>query len=110
MNTIITQAMATGLPVIATNHSGLPEQVLDGHNGLIVPEGDYHSLANAILWLMNHSEVWPELGRAGRSRAAARYDSKKLVERQIQCYMEVSRVPGGAPRPENHRLPPADEK
>ena len=89
MNTIISQATATGLPVVTTNHSGLPEQVLEGKNGAVVPEGDYRALAEAILYLMAHTEVWPEYGRYGRAHAAAHYDSGKLIHKQVEYYEEV---------------------
>jgi SAM-dependent methyltransferase len=89
MNTIISQALATGLPVIATNHSGLPEQVIDGNNGFVVPEGDFHALADSILLLMENDELWPEMGRFGRSHVEENYDSKKLIDRQLECYNDL---------------------
>lgn len=90
MNTIVSQALATGLPVITTYHSGLPEQVLDGKNGAVVPEGDVDALAEKIVFLMEHSDLWPEYGRFGRKHVLENYDSKKLIDRQIQYYLEVS--------------------
>jgi colanic acid/amylovoran biosynthesis glycosyltransferase len=89
MNVIVSQALATGLPVITTNHSGLPEQVLDGKNGAIVPEGDFEALAEKIVFLMEHSELWPEYGRFGRSHTLDAYDSKKLIDRQVEYYLTV---------------------
>lgn len=90
MNTIVSQALATGLPVITTHHSGLPEQVLDGKNGAVVPEGDFEALAEKILFLMEHAKLWPEYGRFGRAHIAENYDSKKLVNRQIKYYDELA--------------------
>jgi len=87
MNVIVSQALATGLPVITTNHSGLPEQVLDGKNGAIVSEGDFEALAEVILFLMEHSELWPEYGRFGRTHALENYDSKKLIDQQVEYYL-----------------------
>lgn len=89
LNTIVSQAMATGLPVITTNHSGLPEQVLDGKNGAVVPEGDFEALAERILFLMEHTELWPEFGRYARIRAAENYDSTKLIDRQVDYYIQL---------------------
>lgn len=89
MNTIISQAMATGLPVIATNHSGLPEQVINGENGLVVPEGNPEKLAEAIAYLIEHPELWAEFGRFGRKHAKQNYDSKRLIERQIAFYSQL---------------------
>ena len=66
MNTIISQALATGLPVITTRHSGLPDQVIDGKNGFLVDEGDFTSLAERIIYFMDHpgnlapnERLWP---------------------------------------------------
>jgi len=45
---MVSDALALGLPVIATRHGGLPEQVIDGENGFVVDEGDYQALAERI--------------------------------------------------------------
>jgi len=89
MNVIVSQALATGLPVITTNHSGLPEQVLDGKNGRVVPEGDVVALAEMIVYLMEHSELWPEYGRFGREHILNTYDSRKLIDRQVEYYLSL---------------------
>jgi colanic acid/amylovoran biosynthesis glycosyltransferase len=89
MNTVISQAMATGLPVITTAHSGLPEQVIDGKNGAVVPEGDFEALADKLVFLIEHPELWPEYGRFARERAGENYDSKKLIEFQIEQYLRL---------------------
>ena len=89
MNTIISQAMATGLPVITTRHSGLPEQIIDGRNGAVVPEGDIDALAESLVFLLEHPELWPEYGRFARRRAIENYDSRTLVAFQIEQYLQV---------------------
>ena len=89
MNTIVSQALATGLPVITTNHSGLPEQVINGRNGAVVPEGDFEALADQIQFLMSRPDLWAELGRFGRKHVLDNYDSKKLIDQQIGCYIRL---------------------
>ncbi len=91
MNTIVSQALATGMPVIATQHSGLPDQVIDGVNGALVPEGNIDALANCILDLMKHSELWPQMGKLGRAHVSMFYDSKLLIARQIEFYKLIIR-------------------
>lgn len=86
MNVSVSQAMACGLPVVTTRHSGLPEQVQDGLNGKIVPEGDWRALADAIIELIEHPAHWASMGDAGRIRAQEKYDSNVLIERQIGIY------------------------
>ena len=89
MNTVISQAMATGLPVITTNHSGLPEQVVDGVNGRVVPESNVEALADAIMSLMAQPEVWPEYSRAARAHILRNYNSTRLIDVQLACYIEA---------------------
>ena len=90
MNTVISQAMATGLPVVTTRHSGLPEQVLDGKNGAVVPESDPNALAERIVFLIEHPELWPEFGRFARAHAKENYDSRRLIRRQIHYYTDLT--------------------
>ena len=89
MNTVISQALATGLPVITTKHSGLPDQVIDGHNGYLVNEGDYEALADKILHFIDHPELWKDLSLNSRSHVQDNYDSGKLIDLQIQYYNDV---------------------
>ncbi|OGZ34750.1 MAG: hypothetical protein A2174_02265 [Candidatus Portnoybacteria bacterium RBG_13_41_18] len=89
MNVIISQALATGLPVIATRHSGLPDQVKDGQSGFLVNEGDYRELAEKILYLMDHPELWAQFGRFGRERVKAHYNSFLLIDDQVKYYKQI---------------------
>lgn len=63
------EAMAYGLPVIATAVGGVPELVLDGETGLIVPARDPHALALGIRRLVEDADLRIRFGRAGRQRA-----------------------------------------
>lgn len=89
MNLVITQALATGLPVITTRHSGLPDQVKDGVNGWLVSEGDYKALAEKIIYYLDHPEQWPGLSLAARAHALAFYDQPKLLAAQIDLYRSL---------------------
>lgn len=86
MNVIISQALATGLPVITTKHSGLPEQVEDGYNGFLVDEGNFQALADKILFLIENSDSWIKLGKNGRNLVTEKYNSEKLIIQQIEIY------------------------
>ncbi len=98
MNVVITQAMASGLPIVATRHSGIPDQVDDGHSGFLVPEGDVEALARAMLEMLSNPGRWPEFGRRGRAIALARFDSRVLVEKQIDMYRDLAAAARGARR------------
>lgn len=89
MNVTISQAMASGLPVIATRHSGLPDQVHDGVNGFLVPEGDYQALAEKIIEMIQHPELWPAFGQAGRKIVEEKFNNEKIIQKQIDIYKEV---------------------
>ena len=80
------EAMATGLPVVATRHGGIPELVIPGENGLLVPERDAGALADAVADLMARPEDWADLGRAGRQKVIADYDRNSVLERQVAAY------------------------
>jgi colanic acid/amylovoran biosynthesis glycosyltransferase len=83
------EAMATGIPVISTRHSGIPELVESGESGFLVPERDSDALAERLAYLVDHPECWPSMGRAGRERIEAEFDSEKLNEELVELYREV---------------------
>ena len=97
MNTVVSQALAVGVPVITTRHSGLPEQVIDGTNGFLVDEGDYVALAERILTIADHPDLLPRLGAAGRQHVERHYNAAILIERQIEVYERLARGDVGAP-------------
>jgi len=61
------EALASGLPVVATWHSGIPDLVADGRSGYLVSERDSHALAERLRHLIEHPELWGSFGRAGRA-------------------------------------------
>lgn len=91
MNIAVSQALASGLPVIATRHSGLPEQVHDGVHGLLVNEGDYRNLAKQMLFLVERPELWSRYGRAGREHVLRHYNEDDSIELQISLYEKIIR-------------------
>lgn len=72
---VLMEAMATGLPVIATTIAGIPELVRDGENGRLVPPGNVAALAAAIRDLLSDPARARAMGRAGQSRVRADHDS-----------------------------------
>jgi len=89
MTTSVIQALATGLPCIATKHSAFPDQIIDGKNGFLVEEGDYKALAERIIFCLDNPELWPEYGRYGRKLAEEKYDAGPLIKEQINSYIEI---------------------
>lgn len=83
--TVLLEAQATGLPVISTFHADIPEVVRDGETGLLVQEGAVDDLAEKITWLVDNPQVWPKMGRKGRSHIKREYE----ILRQAECLEQV---------------------
>jgi len=87
--TTLMEAMACGLPVLSTFHSGIPELVQDGQSGFLVPERDVEALAEKLEHLLNHQECWSEMGLAGRKFVEANHDINKLNDRLVEIYEQL---------------------
>lgn len=82
----IMEAMAAGLPVLSTLHSGIPELVEDGASGFLVPEWDVEALAGCMERLAANPASWVEIGAAGRRMVEAHHDIRKLNARLEEAY------------------------
>jgi colanic acid/amylovoran biosynthesis glycosyltransferase len=80
------EAMATGMPVVATRHSGIPELVEDGVSGFLAPERDARGLADALERLAQDADLAARVGRAARARIAAAFDIRLLNDRLVAHY------------------------
>jgi glycosyltransferase involved in cell wall biosynthesis len=85
----ILEAMAAGLPVVASAVGGVPEQVADGETGFLVPPGDETALAAALERLAGDAELRGRLGAAGRARAEERFDLPHVREAHLRLYSEL---------------------
>lgn len=86
---VLKEAMAMGLPVISTHHSGIPELIEDGISGFLVPERDADTLAEKLSYLIEHPEVWSEMGQAGRNYVEQHYDINQLNEQLVEIYQQL---------------------
>jgi glycosyltransferase involved in cell wall biosynthesis len=82
----ILEAMAAGLPVVASAVGGVPELVVDGETGLLVPPGDPAALASALSRLVADPDLRRRLGAAGRERAEKRFSLHRFREEHVQLY------------------------
>jgi glycosyltransferase involved in cell wall biosynthesis len=82
----ILEAMAAGLPVVASDVGGVPELVVEGETGLLVPAGDAHALATALERLLADPELRRRLGAAGRERVRERFDLNALRSAHLELY------------------------
>lgn len=103
--TAIMEAMAVGLPVISTQHSGIPEVVKDGVSGFLVPEWDVEQLAARIAWLVAHPECWESLGRAGRRIVESDFNIERLND-DLSRILSALAERGSARAPASSRAAP----
>jgi colanic acid/amylovoran biosynthesis glycosyltransferase len=85
------EAMAMGLPVVATRHGGIPELVKDGVSGFLVPECDGAAIADALSRLLDKATAWPSMGAAGRAEVEAQFDMARLNDRLSEVYHDLAR-------------------
>ena len=84
------EAMARGLPVVATQVGGNPEVVVDGVTGLLVPSDDATSLADALEQVVCRPELAERYGRAGRERVMEHFEIGGMLRRYERLYEEVT--------------------
>ncbi|MCY1141031.1 glycosyltransferase [Actinoplanes sp. Pm04-4] len=87
--TTVVEAMALGLPVVSTHHSGIPEAVTDGVTGLLGPEGDREALTANLRKLLDDPALQASMGKAARARAEADFDAAKQSSRLEDIYDEA---------------------
>ena len=83
---VIKEAMAIGIPVISTYHSGIPELVKDSVTGFLVPERDVDAMAEKLEYLIDHPEIWKEFGKQGRKQVEDLFDMDKLNDDLVEIY------------------------
>ncbi|MBD2046336.1 glycosyltransferase [Coleofasciculus sp. FACHB-64] len=86
---VLKEAMAMGLPVASTYHSGIPELVEDGVSGFLVAERDVNALTEKLGYLIAHPEVWPEMGAAGRAYVEKHYEIGQLNDHLVEIYEKL---------------------
>jgi colanic acid/amylovoran biosynthesis glycosyltransferase len=83
---VVKEAMAVGLPVVSTVHAGIPELVVDGESGFLVPERSVDLLAERIMYLCDHPEIWPPLSHAARRKVETEFDIDGLSSKLVDLY------------------------
>lgn len=86
---VILEAMARGTPVVASDIGGIPEVVLDGETGLLVPPNDDEALARAVCFLLSRPDVAIRVARTARNVAAAKFDTGKAAISHEELYQSL---------------------
>lgn len=88
------KAMATAVPVITTNLSGVKEIIKDGVNGVVVPPGDPHALARVIMEFIEDRQRWKIMGQEGRRVAEVKFDINKSARKIEKLYQQLLKKRG----------------
>lgn len=95
----VMEALAWGVPVVATNVGGVPDVVVPHITGALVRQGDPTSLAGALLALINDPTHAAQMGAAGRQQILARWSLAQMVEACVTMYAFASEAPNRQPAP-----------
>jgi colanic acid/amylovoran biosynthesis glycosyltransferase len=85
---VLQEAQAKGIPVISTYHNGIPEGVVDGKSGFLVPEKDVDALVEKVQYFIDNPSKISEFGKFGRKFVIDNFDIKKLNKRLISIYQK----------------------
>jgi len=80
------EAMACGLPVVATRVGGIPEFVIHGYNGLLVPPEDLVSLRKAVRKLLTDPSLYEELSKNARKYVIKKLSHKVIFEKELEVF------------------------
>jgi glycosyltransferase involved in cell wall biosynthesis len=103
----VLEAMLAGLPVVGTRVSSLPELVVDGETGVLVPPDNPTALAAGLERALAEA---PRLGEAGRRRARERFSVARMVDATVAVYEEVAAGAAGARGTGRTHHPPPTQK
>ena len=91
----VLEAMLAGKPVVASRVSSIPELVVDGETGLLVPPDDADALADALLSVLGGPARAAEMGQAGLTRARSEFSVAKMAARTANIYAALGSDPAG---------------
>jgi glycosyltransferase involved in cell wall biosynthesis len=101
--TALVEAMASGLPVVATTHAGVPEAVRHGETGLLAPERDTAALAEHLSALLGDPALRERMGAAARAHVLERFDHRRQAAALAAIYDEVRARRAQVSRPASSR-------
>jgi L-malate glycosyltransferase len=90
LGTSLLDAMACGKPIVATSAGGIPEVVVDGQTGILVPPRDSEALARAITALLRDEHAQQVMGAEGLLRVRERFSAERMVQDTLAVYRRVA--------------------
>ena len=91
LGVVLIEAMELGLPIVASNVGGIPDVVVDGTSGILVPEKDPEALANAFKQLAADPELIKRLLAGSQKRIAECFSWDGIIQRQIAVYNKLAK-------------------
>ena len=98
----VLEAMATGLPIVATRHGGIPEAVDHGHTGFLVAEEDHVGLANAMQLITSSPTSLRQMGERAHAAVVERFGQDAQID-QLESFYEEAITMNGAAEPVKSR-------
>lgn len=86
---ILKEAMAAGVPVISTNHAGIPEMITHDVEGILVQENNVDQLSLALEYMLTNREHWERYSLAARAKIEENFDLAKQLQQQANYYDEL---------------------
>jgi glycosyltransferase involved in cell wall biosynthesis len=96
MGSVLLDAMEIGQGIVATTAGGIPEVIVDGETGLLVPPRDAAALADAIVRLLGDPEGRARLGTAAQARVRESFSVERMVQRTLDAYARLAGTPRAA--------------
>lgn len=86
---VLMEAMAVGVPVISTFHSGIPELIEDTKTGFLAPERDPAAFAQKIIYLIEHQEFWPKITAKAQKKVFKEHNKDKQNKKILKVFFSL---------------------
>ena len=91
----IKEAMATGIPVLSTNHAGIPEIITNNKDGVLVKENNVDNLQKLLEFMLNNRTIWETMHVSARQKVEQNFNLTKQLQLQAKYYDELLGVDDG---------------
>ena len=86
---VVLEAQAMGLPVVGSDHAGIPELLVEGETGLLAPERDYQKIAEHIVLSLNNPDLWHKLSQQGQIRVKTNFNLQTQTQALEHIYSSL---------------------
>jgi len=89
LGTAVLDAMALGIPVVATKAGGIPECVYHGETGRLVTPGDHDALAREIVYMLKHQKEARQMGAHGKTMVRKHFSVEAMIKKNLEIYHNI---------------------